>query len=250
MKLRRFLLPLLLLGMLVGCGSQPSDSDAVSSAADGATSFPGGILPTILIGQSTYTCTGLAFPLYGTDAPGGEVYVNAAGATELPDGYTEAGTISSVTQNTLSEEFQLRAGFDATGTIYTSQTTPEVVYVLLSSNAFDAFDEAYFRFVSDARAKDSIFYQGNLYLADFGDCSSLKELPTGCQQIGTLHFIGIDGIPTRDLETNHPGDTYSKALEGREVYFDPNNPEILYLYALCYWAQGEYPAYLPCPILP
>lgn len=46
------------------------------------------------------------------------------------------------------------------------------------------------------------------------------------------------------------GDTYSKALEGREVYLDPNNPEILYLYELCYWAQGEYPAYLPCPILP
>ena len=58
MKLRRFLLPLLLLGMLVGCGSQSSDSNAVSSATDGATSFPGGILPTILIDRSTYTCTG------------------------------------------------------------------------------------------------------------------------------------------------------------------------------------------------
>lgn len=192
----------------------------------------------------------MAFPIHGADVSGGEVYVNAAGSTELPDGYTEAGDISSVTQDALSEERQLRVGYDATGTIYTSQATPEVVYVLIRSDAFDAFDEAYFRFVSDAREKDSIFYQGNLYLADFRDYSPRKELPTGCQQIGALHFIGIDGIPTQDLETNCPGDSYSQALEDRAVYFDPNNPDYLYIYERHYWAQGEYSAYLPCPILP
>ena len=250
MQLRRLLLPLLLLCILVGCSSGPSGSDSASFGADHGTSIPGGIVPSVRIGGTDYTYTGLAFPIHGADVQGGEVYVNAAGSTELPDGYTEAGDISSVTQDALSEECQLRAGYDATGTIYTSSATPEVVYALIRSDAFDAFDEAYFRFVSDARGKDSIYYQGNRYLADFGALSPVKELPTGCQQIGTLHFIGIDGIPAQDLETNCPGDSYSQALEGRAVYFDPNNPDYLYVYEQQYWAQGDYPAYAPCPLLP
>ena len=250
MKLPHLIFPLLLLCILAGCGSSSSHSDTASFGADHGTSILGGILPAVRIGGTDYTYTGLAFPIHGADVSGGEVYVNAAGSTELPDGYTEAGDISSVTQDALSEERQLRVGYDATGTIYTSQATPEVVYVLIRSDAFDSFDEAYFRFVSDAREKDRIFYQGNLYLADFRDYSPRKELPTGCQQIGTLHFIGIDGIPTQDLETNCPGDSYSQALEDRAVYFDPNNPDYLYIYERHYWAQGEYSAYLPCPILP
>lgn len=250
MKLPHRIFPLLLLCILAGCGSSSSHSDTASFGADHGTSILGGILPAVRIGGTDYTYTGLAFPIHGADVSGSEVYVNAAGSTELPDGYTEAGDISSVTQDALSEERQLRVGYDATGTIYTSQATPEVVYVLIRSDAFDAFGEAYFRFVSDAREKDSIFYQGNLYLADFRDYSPRKELPTGCQQIGALHFIGIDGIPTQDLETNCPGDSYSQALEDRAVYFDPNNPDYLYIYERHYWAQGEYSAYLPCPILP
>ncbi len=249
MKLPHLIFPLLLLCILAGCGSSPSHSDTASFGADHGTSILGGILPAVRIGGTDYTYTGLAFPIHGADVSGGEVYVNAAGSTELPDGYTEAGDISSVTQDALSEERQLRVGYDATGTIYTSQATPEVVYVLIRSDAFDAFDAAYFRFVSAARTKDSIYYQGNRYFAGFGALSAVKELPAGCQQIGTLHFIGIDGIPTQDLETNCPGDSYSQALEGRAVYFDPNNPDYLYIYERHYWAQGDYPAYVPCPLL-
>ena len=250
MKLRHLLFPLLLLCVLAGCSSDPSNSDTASLGADHGTSIPGGIVPEIRIGGTDYTYTGLAFPLHGADVSGGEVYVNAAGSTELPAGYTEAGDISSVTQDALSEERQLRVGYDATGTIYTSQATPEVVYALIRSDAFDAFDEAYFRFISAARTKDSIYYQGSQYLADFGNLSPVKELPAGCQQIGTLHFIGFDGIPAQDLETNCPGDSYSQALEGRAVYLDPNNPDYLYIYEQQYWAQGDYPAYAPCPLLP
>lgn len=249
MQLHRLLLPLLLFCILVGCSSGQSGSDAASFGEEYGTTFLGGILPEVRIGGEDYTCTGLAFPIRGADVPGGEVYVNTASSTELPEGYTEAGTISSVTQDALSEECQLRAGFDATGTIYTSSATPEVVYALICSDAFDTFDKAYLRFASDTRGKDSVYYQGNRYFAGFGELSPVKELPAGYRQVGTLHFIGIDGIPTQDLETNHPGDSYSKALEGREVYFDPNNPDYLYIYERQYWAQGDYPAYIPCPIL-
>ena len=168
MQLRCLLFPLLLLCILVGCSSGQSGSDTASFVTDHGTDIPGGIVPAVRIGGTDYTYTGLAFPLHGADVQGGEVYVNAAGSTKLPDGYTEVGDISSVTQDALSEERQLRAGYDATGTIYTSSATPEVVYVLIRSDVFDAFDEAYFRFVSDARGKDSIYYQGNRYLADFG----------------------------------------------------------------------------------
>lgn len=67
--------------------------------------------------------------------------------------------------------------------------------------------------------------------------------------VGELIYIGMDKIPQNDLETNCASDSLSKALAGREVYLDPDDPSFIYTYEHHYWAKGDYPAYLACLLI-
>lgn len=244
-------LSLCLMAGLWGCGAAEgmAESDAPPESSDltyfeGCGLVPGGIKPELLVNGVIYCWAGMAQERVIQD---GQVYMAGTSDTYLPEGYTEAGDITSVTEGELTGERQLRAGFEAFGTVYTSETAPEAVYVLMTTDWFEAH---YIRFVSDALGGSQLIaYQGRQYRFAVGrsDLSELaEELPDGCVLAGALRQVGIDAVPTEDLETNCPNDSYSYALEGREVYWDPADPSVLYLYERQYWRGGDHPAYRVC----
>ncbi|MBQ8831396.1 MAG: hypothetical protein IJ017_07330 [Oscillospiraceae bacterium] len=247
-KLIILLTVLVLVFSLAACGNKAADTGSTEEGAytDGGT-MPGGFAPVIMVNGKLYTWTRLAvnrdFLDYGN---GTEVFYSGDGNTFLPEGYIEAGKISEITAETPTEDMQLMAGFEASGTVYTSEITPEVVYVLMTT---DWFDSKYVRFASDDLCGgECIFYNGNLYRISIGTGISptVEELPEECVVIGTLKYIGDDAVPAADLETNCVSDTYGKYIDGREVYADPNDNSVIYVYEHQYWAQGDYPAYLAC----
>ena len=234
--------------------AQPS-SNAIPNDAEndmyGWYLLPGGIRPEILVNGKLYYWDRFAYPLASDQTEG--IFINATGDTVLPEGFTPIGEISSVTENPPAEDKQMKAGFFATGTVFTNEASPEVVYVLLDADCFDREAPYYIRFISgELDVGYRILCNGCSYLIRIGDgtCEVLKELPAGCVEVGKLHYIGLDLLPENDLETNCPNDTYSKTLEGRQVYIDYAEPEFLYLYEKQYWAEGCYDAYLKCPLLP
>ena len=245
---------------LAACGKEgtAADTDADVDAAEdagnteeivmGGDMIPGGFWPEIMVNGKLYTWTRLAVKRMSFDTGDGgtEVMLSGDGTTFLPDGYTEIGEISGVTAETPTEDLQLMAGFDATGMVFTSETTPEVVYILLTTDWIEA---KYVRFVSGAlRDGECIAYNGTQYRISIGTgiCELVKELPETCKLIGTLKYVGDDTVPAGDLETNCVSDTYGKAINGREVYADPEDLSVIYVYEHQYWAQGDYSAYLAC----
>lgn len=238
------------LGLLGGAGnSAPEEPDNAEEGASGYYGdLSGGIRPEILVGDTVFYWTGMAQAIHGATTPYGQVYTVGNAETFLPDGYTEYGSIASVTDADVTEQLQMKAGFEATGTVYISTGTPEAVYVLMST---DWFENYYIRFVSsELDDGHRIVWDGKDYRIGIGDgtCDILEELPENSELIGTLHFVGIDAIPESDLETNCPNDTYSFALEGREVFFDSSDPNFIYVYERHYWSGGEYDTYLKCPL--
>lgn len=225
-------------------------SAAANTPQNGAwDALPGGIRPEILLGGTHYFWSGTALEQRGAETPYALVYTVADGMTYLPEGYTPYGEILCTSEEPPTQERQMMAGFEASGTIYTSEDTPEAVYVLMTT---DWFKNTYIRFVSAALDDGyRVCWNGSSYRLGIGDGTSpvLKALPEGCAYIGNLHFIGSDAIPLNDLETNCAGDTYSYALEGRAVYADPDDPEYIYVYEKQYWREGAYDAYLKCRAL-
>ena len=164
--------------------------------------------------------------------------------------YSEYGEILETVNGIPTKDCQMMARYEATGTIYTCETKPDAVYVEMS---IDGTTKCYVRFVSSEilAAGYSIFWNGTHYDGEtFYDVKSkVRELPNTCEYIGNLHYIGDDVIPENDLETNCPGDSYGYNLEGREVYFDSNDPDYIYVYQKRYWAEGEYDTYIKLPAL-
>ena len=235
-----------------GCGDGAAsdhktyEDNALSSGSGWYGDLPNGLRPMVLVNGTLFRWTGMSKEPHTT--PSGEVYTQGDASTFLPPGYTAVGVISGITEEVPAQELQLRAAFKASGTVFTSEETPEVVYVLMTT---DWFQDFYIRFVSDAlHDNESIFYGGREYRIsiDREICEVIKELPASCQPVGTLTYIGSDSLPHRDLETNCIADGYSKALHGREVFADPDDSSILYVYEHQYWAQGDYPAWRVCPL--
>jgi len=208
--------------------------------------LPGNIRPELRVGEKMYYWAGMSTELHG--AISGPDYA-VSGLTFLPGGYTPYGALRTVTKGEASQDCQMKAGFDASGTIYVSEKTPEAVYVLISS---DCDFNGYARFVSPALDQGTcIAWNGNRYRiggAGDGICEELRELPENAKKIGQLHFIGPDAIPEHDFEINRAGDSSGHTFEGREVFFDPEKPGYIYVYERQYWREGEYDSYLACPI--
>lgn len=244
-KLFAWTLIVLSLLLFVGCGREklPShDDNPLSSGSGWHGDLPKGIRPMVMVNGKLYRWTGMSKEFL---FQGAEVYRIGDSSTVLPEGYTAFGEISGITEEVPSEELQLRAGFEATGTVYVSDRTPEAVYIFMTT---DWFSDSYIRFVSDdLHDNECIAYLGQQYLFRL-DGEIVKELPETCTLIGTLNYIGADSIPLQDLETNRIADGYSKFLDGREVYANPNDSAVLYVYEHHYWAQGDYPAWRVCPL--
>lgn len=241
-KLLVFVLTLFCVLGLVGCGNS-LEVNSEASIPNGGDDLPKGLLPMVMVNGKLYHWTGLSKEFRFHDS---EVYTMGDNSTILPDGYNSVGEISGITEEVPFEELQLRAGFEATGTIFINKQTPEVIYVLMSTSWFR---DTYIRFVSDdLHDNECISYQGMQYRfsIDIDICENLEELPDECVMIGTLKYIGSDNIPLNDLETNCITDGSGKFLDGREVYVDPNDHSILYVYEHQYWRQGDYPAWRVC----
>ena len=130
-----------------------------------------GIIPMVLVNGKDYHWTGLA---------------------DLPNSYNAIGEISGISDESPCEELQLMAGFKATGTVYSSDQTPEVVYILMTTSWFQ---KSFVRFVSDdLHDNESISYQGKQYRFSYDTdiCKKIEELPQDCVLIGTLKYIGSD----------------------------------------------------------
>ncbi len=122
--------------ILAAVSLPPMVRSFTGSRADGeggAGTLPGDMLPQLNVGGRLYYWDGMARVVPGF------------AETALPDGYTEYGPFTAVPESEEPGESQLRAGFDATGTIYTSEETPETVYVLMTTGWFE---DQYVRFVS------------------------------------------------------------------------------------------------------
>ena len=260
MKYFRFLLLLTLCCLpLTGCGGEEVPSSVPAGgiytpdplAVDVGTyyaDFPEGIQPAVYVGGRTYYWGGGSSYLYNTGVPEAEVYSVGNGEPYLPEGFTSVGPISSITTDVPTEENQLRGAFEAEGEVYVNPNVSEAVYVWMGTDWNEGF---YGRFISTELATERIRYGGRDYAVRIGysDSEVLEELPSGAELVGTLHYIGEDLLPKQDLETNCAGDSFSKALEGREVYFDPATPDVLYYYEHHYWAEGDYPTYRSCPVI-
>lgn len=207
--------------------------------------FPNGLRPMIMVNGKHYRWANRSAKLH---KEGSKVYHQSGARTFLPEGFTAIGEISGITEEVPSEELQFRAAFEASGTVFTNEQIPEVIYIQITT---PWCTDDYIRFVTDAlHDNECISYHGNLYRInpDFDICELIKELPENCIQVGALKYIGDNTIPVNDLETNCIADSYSYILDGREVYADPNDDSLLYVFERQYWAGGDYPAWNVCKL--
>ena len=210
-------------------GYQDWEDNPLSSARGFYGELPKGLRPSLLVNGKLYR------------------WAHTSNIT-LPSGYEPLGPISGVTEDIPTEELQLRAGFDAAGTVYTDPETPEVVYVLMSGYWSG---EKYVRFATDDLMDDAcvIYGQRPYRFQPFTEpCEVVRELPEDCVLVGGLHYVGMDEVPVNDLETNCARDSHNRSMENREVWVDPNNSSVIYVYHHMYWAQGDYPAWVVCPL--
>lgn len=223
-KLMVFALVLVCALGLIGCGNDIEVNTDVDSPMIGDT-LPKELNPMVMVNGKFYHWTGMS---------------------KLPDGYKAVGDISGISEEVPSKELQIMAGFEATGTVFTNEQTPEVVYVLMTTSWFE---DSYVRFVSDdLHDNGCISYQRMQYRFsyDVDICEKIEELPEECALIGELKYIGSDKIPSNDLETNCAADGHGKSLEGRDVYAHSSDYSILYVYEEQYSKQGNYPAWRVC----
>ena len=208
----------------------------------------GDVTPQILVGDTVYYWTGMAQKRTGADTQGMQVSSPGDGSTYLPEGYTDYGAFLKTVDSPPVEELQLQADFSAFGTVYRNPETPEVIYILMTT---DWFDSQYVRFTSAEIYNGSrIAWNGRHYRTVFTDglTTPLEELPEGAVSVGALHFIGEDRIPQKNLETNCLCDNYAYSLEGREAFAIPGESDRIYVYSTKFWSGGSQGVYWECPL--
>ena len=200
----------------------------------------GNITPQILVGDTVYYWSGTVQELTGTQTNTNRI--------SPPEGFHEYGGFLATVDTPPTEDLQMQAEFSAFGTVYRNPDAPEVIYILMTT---DWFNDTYVRFASrDIFDGDRIAWNGQQYCVPFrkGIDTPLEALPETAVSIGALHFIGLDYIPQKDLETNCIGDDHGHSLEGREAFYDTNNPDVIYIYAMDYSSDGSKGVYWECPI--
>lgn len=236
---------LMIAGFLMVFSLRSKSANTPNTAENGVM---GSVTPVIMVDNTVYYWTGMSLAHTGSEVPGAQVSAPGNGSTYLPDGYTEYGSFLATVDTSPVEDLQMQADFSAFGTVYRNPETPEVVYVLMTT---DWFESKYVRFATTEIYPGSrIFWNGRHYVTTFtnGLSAPMEAFPEGAVSIGTLHFIGLDRIPQKDLETNCLCDNFSYSLEGREVFADPANPDCIYVYANWYNSSGSYGVYWECPL--
>lgn len=206
-------------------------------------SVPENIRPVLLVNGTSYYWMGRSYRIDGANDPNGSVRA-WAGVNYFPkkQNYIEYGSLKEISREDPTEDCQMKAAFSASGTIYTSELTPEAVYVWLVDD--NTGKGQYIRFISEKLdGGQCIKWDGRYYCIRPDECEILPQVPEGCTSIGTLHYVGIDMMPEQNLETNCPNDTRGYAFEGREAFFDGKKPDYLYV---CETPDGE--GVYKCPL--
>lgn len=170
--------------------------------------------------------TGSAAEKPGLMVNGTVFYMGSYSVAGLPEGYALAGTLEKVT------------GFprtDMTGNcpdgseIYTSEATPEAVYVRMPGKA------AYACFTTERlqyawlRAKGALYLWGDDYLKAHPDSGNAAleafrgKLPETAVYLGAIGSSVRDALPAEELQTNRP------VFTGYAVYADGENGDALYI---------------------
>lgn len=191
---------------------------------------PENIRPVLLVNGTRYYWMGRSYRLDGATVPNGSVRA-WVGVNYFPkkQNYSEYGSIKKISKEEPTEDCQMKAAFSASGTIYTSELTPEAVYVWLVDD--DTGKGQYIRFISEKLdGGECIKWEGRYYYIRPDECEILPQVPEGCTSIGTLHYVGMDMMPEQNLETNCSNDTRGYAFEGREAFFNADEPDCFYVY--------------------
>lgn len=213
---------------------------------DGCDMLPGGFNPVLRFNGIRYHWAGLNQSSYNG-------YVDENGRTHTPT-YRPAGfeavgdfTVISHLSGEEPQELELKAGFDAVGTVYANPEKPAAVYVRMET---EWFAESYVRFTADYYESGLICFENQLYWFAVGQSDKsphLKGLPEDAVSVGTLHVIDKDLIPSGQLEINFSTDCYGNPLEGREVFRVPTDSDAIYVYEEQFWREGSYDAWVACP---
>ena len=258
-KKRAATLCLALFSLLCLFSACEKDNSAVSAdfPTDVPSARPGwfyeGVQPCLRYNEKLYYWEGISKQKHTTMGNHGIQHFTVADTSSyLPEDCVEIGEIRGCTAKIPTKELQLQADFKTFGPVYQNPDNPEVLYAWLANTWGNAGDFYYVRFVTEALCDSQlIFWQGNLYRIATGRTDItpwLKELPTDCEVIGQLSFVGEDVMPSADLQCNHRSDGHGYQLDGREVLAVPGDDSTIYVYAHRYWAKGDYPAWLACSL--
>ena len=205
--------------------------------------------PQLMMNGQIYEDTGITRPVYATWEVGERVFLAEKTEPYLPEGYTEYGSVTLVEH--APEKDGEGAGMGE-GAIYTNAAAPDTVYVYTEvySSLTHTLVPHYVRYVSPAlsAAQNIVRWSGRDYDVPLSDGRITAELPAGCTELGALHYIGRDVLPTQDLETNSL--TYGEGCitDGCIAYADPADDTHLYLQVEHYGENGWQTAYLLCPL--
>ena len=166
---------------------------------------------------------------YGVAHP----YEGGVGTFRLED-YTEAETIEVVGE--APDEDGEFWGPAMSGSVYISSQTPEAVYVRVSSESIEGWEDGnYVRMITAVLLRDGanqIYLYGKRYsLFQTGDLI-MDTLPDGYEVIGQAIYIGMDLVPEDDLETNSKHGQYGNLLDGSDVYYNAESPEMIFIPAV------------------
>lgn len=204
--------------------------------------FPGGIDPVLRVNGRLYRWAGLnGSGGYRADEDG-----IIRGHTYLPEGFQEAGEISSVTEETPAEDFQIQAGTPISGTVYVDLEAPLVVYVRVTTYWLE---DCFVRFVGMEYRTGTVRIDGKLYqfFSEELDGGGLKELPPEAVYVGEIQKVVEDRYPVHDLEANN--DDWNIHMVGRQVYRDPTDDSVVYISDERVWRGGSETWWRVCPLL-
>lgn len=211
---------------------------------DNCDMLPGGFNPVL-------RCNGIFYHWVGLNQSSYSGYVDEAGRTHtptyLPAGFEAVGDFTVISHLSEEEpnELELKAGFNAAGTVFANPEKPAAVYVRMET---EWFAESYVRFTADYYESGLICFEDQLYWFSFGSESPhLDELPEDADSVGALHVVDKDLIPSGQLEINFSTDSYGNSLEGREVFRVPTDSDAIYVYEEQFWRGGSYDAWVTCP---
>ena len=180
----------------------------------------GGYRPVLRVNGTTYHWDGIHTAVY--NELGQDLHRALKDKPSyLPEGFTQAGSITWVGDDAPAADLQLQAGFEASGTVYVSPGFPEVTYIRLKARWFDRGEEVV-RFTTEELGQ-RICWQGRQYRFTGVDRDTVDTLPEGCTSMGLLQFVTRDSIPAENLHTNVPW------LARHEIFADGQKPQVLYV---------------------